>query len=279
MTRPIGRRTVLLGMGQAATFGSLMAALPALAQEAGAPAPQKICLTMLYPSGEGLTFDADAFRDRHVATLKRAYGPAVERVELRVAPPPPVPPPPPPVAEGEEPPPPPPAPRAPPMLAAVSMWLGSISEFIQRAQSSSRELAADMATITNSAPMVQFDVLEGQAGASANTVIGGSTVLSSYFFAQEAGTWDAEYFGKTYLPKLIEGYGEDAIQRAEVSRGELAQGGGKPLVTGAIHVYVKDIVAYDAALANEAVQALASEAQQHTTLNPVTLLMTVHTTA
>lgn len=279
MTTQIGRRTVLLGMGQAATFGSLMAALPALSRAADAPAPQKICLTMLYPSGEGLNFDADAFRDRHVATLKRAYGAAVERVELRVAPPPPPLPAPPPVAEGEEPPPPPPVPPAPPLLASVSMWLGSISEFIQRAQTSSRELAADMATITNSAPMVQFDVLEGQAGSPANSVIGGSTVLSSYFFAKDAGTWDAEYFGKTYLPKLLAGYGPEAIQRAEVSRGELAQGGGDPLVTGAIHVYLKDVMAYDAALGNEAVQALAAEALQYTTLNPVTLLMTVHTTA
>lgn len=278
MTTPMKRRTVLLGLGQAATFASVMAALPRLAQAADAPAPQKVCLTMLYPSGEGLTFDAAAFRDRHLATLKNAYGPAVERVELRVSPPVQAPPPPPPVAEGEEAPPPPPAPPTPPLLATVSMWLGSISEFIKRAQASSATLAADMATITKSAPMVQFDVLEGQVGDEARTVIGGGTVLSSYFFAKDEGTWDAEYFGKTYLPKMMEAYGPAAIQRAEVSRGELAQGGGKPLISGAIHVYVKDAAAYDAALANEAVKSLGAEALQHTTLNPVTLVMSVYTT-
>lgn len=280
----IGRRTVLLGLGQAATFGSVMAALPRLAAAAEAAAPLKVCLTMLYPSGEGLSFDADAFRDRHLALLKNAYGPAVERVELRVAPPVPAPPPPPPVAEGEEPPPPPPTPPAPPLLASVSMWLGDLGEFIKRAQASSRTLATDMATITKSAPMVQFDVLEGQGGEAASTVIGGSTVLSTYFFAPqgaeaEGAKWEADYFSKTYLPKLLEAYGATAIQRVEVARGELAQGGGKPLVAGAIHVYVKDAIAYDTAQATEAVKALAAEAQQHTSINPVNILMTVFTTA
>jgi hypothetical protein len=277
MTTVIGRRTVVLGLGRGATVGSLMVALPHLARTAEAPAPQKVCLTMIYPNGDGMSFDADGFRSRHVPMLKEAYGPAVERVELRVAPPPPMPP----VAEGEQPPPPP----ASPLLATVNMWLGDIGEFIKRAQASSRRLAADMANITNSAPMVQFDVLEGQAGEAASTIIGGINVVSSYFFAPQdaqaaaAAKWDAEYFGRTYLPKLLELYGSAAIQRAEVARGELAQGGGKPLVTGAIHIYVKDAMAYDAALARPEVQALGAEAQQHSTLNPVTLLMTVHTTA
>jgi hypothetical protein len=230
---------------------------------------------MIYPSGEGYTFDADAYRDRHVALLKKVYGPALERVELRVALPPP---PPPAVAEGEPAPPPPPT---PPVLAATSMWLGDLGEFIKRAQASAKEIATDMATITKSPPMVQFDVLEGQAGDAARTVIGGSTVVSSYFFAKEGATWDAAYFGQTYLPKLVEAYGAAAIQRGEVSRGELAQGGGKPLVAGAIHLYLKDLAAYDAAVATagEAVKALGTEAQQHSTINPVTIVMSVHTTA
>jgi hypothetical protein len=272
MTNLIARRALLLGLGRAATFGSVMAALPHLARAAQAAPAQKVCLNMIYPSGEGLGFDADAFRDRHVPKLKQAYGPAVERVELRVAPPPP------PAMDGQP-------QQAAPLLAAVSMWLGDIGEFINRNQASARELAADMATITRSAPMVQFDVLEGQAGEAAGRIIGGSTVVSNYFFApQDAAAagqakWDADYFGRSYLPKLIETYGADAIRRAEVVRGELAQGGGKPLVTGTIHLYVKDPAAYDAALARPEVQALGTEARQHSTLNPVSLLMTVHTTA
>jgi len=273
MTNPIARRSILLGLGQAVTLGGLVAALPRAARSAQAAAPIKVCLSMIYPSGEGYTFDADAFRDRHVALLKKVYGPALERVELRVALPPP---PPAPVAEGEPAPPPPPA---PPVLAATSMWLGDLGEFIKRAQASAKEIATDMATITKSPPMVQFDVLEGQAGEAARTVIGGSTVVSSYFFAKEGATWDAAYFGQTYLPKLLEAYGATAIQRGEVARGELAQGGGKPLVAGAIHLYLKDIAAFDAAGANEAVRALGAEAQQHSTINPVTIVMSVHTTA
>lgn len=275
MTIRIARRSVLQGLGQVATLGSLAAALPRAAWSAQA-APMKVCLSMMYPAGEGLAFDADAFRDRHVALLKSTYGPAVERIELRVALPPPAPPPP---AEGEPALPPPPA---PPVLAAVSMWLGDLGEFIKRAQASSKTLAADMATITRSAPMVQFDVLEGQAGEAPRSVIGGSTVISSYYFAKEGGTWDAPYFGQTYVPKLLEAYGAAAIQRGEVLRGELAQGGGKPLIAGATHLYLKDLAAlaaFDAAAGSEAVKALATDVQQHTTINPVNIVMTVHATA
>jgi hypothetical protein len=279
MKNLIARRTVLLGMGQAATFGSVLAVLPRLAEAGQAAAPaQKVVLTMLYPSEGGHSFDADAFRDRHLPLLKNSYGPAVERIELRVAPPPP---PPPPVAEGEEAP---PAPPPPPVLAAVSIWLASISEFITRANNSARAIAADMATITRSAPIVQYDVVEGQAGEAASSIIGGATVLSSYFFAPQGegaaeAKWDAEYFGKTYGPKIVETYGADAIQRVEVARGELAQGGGKPLVLGAVHVYVKDANAFDTAVATDAVRALGAEAQQYSSVNPVTLVMNVFTAA
>ncbi|MDQ2641059.1 MAG: hypothetical protein M3Y79_10845 [Pseudomonadota bacterium] len=274
--RTIGRRSVLRGLGHTATFGSLAAALPSLARAAqpaaAAAAPQKICLAMLYPSGEGLSFDADGFRDRHLALLKKSYGTAIERVELRVSPPPPTPPP---VAEGETAP---PMPAPQPVLAAVSLWIGNVGEFIQRSQASAKTVAADMANITKSAPMVQFDVLEGQGGVAAGSVLGGTTVVSSYFFAKEGGTIDAAVFGKTYLPKVVAAYGPEALQRAEVWRGELAQGGGKPLIASALHLYVKDSTAFDTASNSEAVKALGTEAATISTLAPVNLVMSVHAT-
>lgn len=274
--RTIGRRSVLRGLGHTATFSSLAAALPSLARAAqpaaAAAAPQKICLAMLYPSGEGLSFDADGFRDRHLALLKKSYGASIERVELRVSPPPPTPPP---VVEGQ---PAPPMPAPQPVLAAVSLWIGNVSQFIQASQASAKTVAADMANITKSAPMVQFDVLEGQGGAAAGSVLGGTTVVSSYFFAKEGGTIDSAFFGKTYLPKVVAAYGPEALQRAEVWRGELAQGGGKPLIASALHLYVKDTAAYDAANGTEAVQALGSEAAANSTLTPVNLVMSVHAT-
>lgn len=273
--RTIGRRSVLRGLGHATTFGSLAAALPSLARAAqpaaAAAAPQKICLAMLYPSGEGLSFDADGFRDRHLALLKNSYGSSIERVELRVSPPPPAPPP---VAEGQ---PAPPMPAPQPVLAAVSLWIGNVSQFIQRSQAAAKTVAADMANITKSAPMVQFDVLEGQGGAAAGSVLGGTTVVSSYFFAKEGGTIDAAYFGKTYLPKMVEAFGP-ALQRAEVWRGELAQGGGKPLIASALHLYVQDANAFDAARGTDALKALDTEAAANSTLTPVNLVMSVHAT-
>jgi hypothetical protein len=158
------------------------------------------------------------------------------------------------------------------------MWLGSIGEFVKRNQASAKALAQDMATITKSAPMVQFDVVEGQVGDPAGAVIGGSTVVSQFFFAKEGGTWNAEWYAKTYLPRLLEAYGAAAIQRAEVSRGAQGVGDAKPLVAGIINLYLKDLAAFDAAVGSEALKTLGTEALQNTTINPVTVVMTVHAT-
>lgn len=274
MTNPIGRRRILQGLGHTAFFTGLATALPRVVQAgqaAAAAPPQKVCMSMLYPAGEGLSFDANAFRDRHLALLKNAYGPSVERIELRV--PPPLPPPPV-LAEGEVAP---PMPAAPPVLAAVSVYLASIGEFVKRAGDHSKSIAADMATITKSAPMVQYDIVESTIGDPAGSVLGGSTVVSYYFFDKEGGTWNAEYFGKEFLPKLMAAYGPAAIQRAEVLKGELAPGNGKPPTRGAFHLYLKDAEAFYAA-SGEGLAALGAEMAQNSTLDPVTLLLSVHAT-
>lgn len=271
MSSLVARRTVLLGAGHAAALGSLVAMLPGAARAGEAAAAQRVCLTMLYPSGDGLAFDAEAFKSRHLPLLKSSYGTAVERVELRIPPPPP---PPPELAEGQTAPPPPPT---PPLLAAVSIWLGpNLGDFIAKAGAAAKAIATDMATITRSAPMVQFDVVEGQGGDARAAVVEGGVVVSQFFFAKEGGTWDGKYFGQTFAPKVLSSYGPEAIQRVEVVRGELAQGGGKPLVAGSINIYLKNIDAYDAAVGTEAVRALGAEAQQNTTLTPTVIVMTVH---
>ncbi len=101
----ISRRSVLGGIGQAATLGALATALPpqlraaqaaapapAPAAPAAAPAPAApaptYCLVSLYGSENGATFNGDMFRDQHLPLLKNAYGPSAERIELRLAPPP-----------------------------------------------------------------------------------------------------------------------------------------------------------------------------------------------
>jgi hypothetical protein len=274
MTRSVHRRFLLTGLGHAAAMASLSSILPrqAAAGQQAAAAPLKVCMQMIYPAGEGLTFDADAFRDRHIALLKNSYGPAVERIELRVSPPPP---PPPPAVEGQ---PAPPAPQGAPIMASVSLWLGDIGEFVKRNQASARAIAADMATITRSAPMVQFDTIEGQVGDPASSVIGGSTVLSQFFIAKEGGTWNAEWFGKTYLSRLLEVYGATAIRRAEVAKGAQGIGDAKPLVAGIVNIYIKDVAAFDAVAGNEALKMLEAAALQNSSLTPVNIVMTVHAT-
>lgn len=277
MNMRIDRRRVIQGIGHAAAFGGLAATLSraasaAQAAAAAVPAPQKVCLTMLYPSEGGHTFDANRFRDGHVAVLKAAYGNSIERVELRV---PIVPPAPPAPAEGQ---PTPPVPPAPPLMAAVSIYIASPGDFSARAGAAARTVGTDLAAVTKSPPIVQFDMIEAAPGEPQSSVIGGSIVVSNYYFAKAGSTWSKDYFGKTYAPRLMEAYGAAALQRVEVLSGYIAQGGGNPQIAGAIHVYVKDTAAYDTAVISDPVKALAAEAAANSTLNPVTMLMTVHAT-
>jgi len=72
------RREVTLGM-LAAAFG---ATLP-LGVRAADSAKGVNCLTIVYPAGEGLTFNADYYRDHHLKTIMRLYGSTIERFELR----------------------------------------------------------------------------------------------------------------------------------------------------------------------------------------------------
>lgn len=277
LMKPVARRTVIRGLGQTAMFGGLAASFSQGTSAGQAPArpapaaPLKVCLTMLYPSGEGLSFDADGFRDRHLAVLKTAYGASVERIELRV----PVLPTPPAPVEGQ----PAPALLPPPrMLAAVTMWLADAVQFSEKTRTASKAVTDSMATITKAPAIAQLDMVEGEAGDAATSILGGTTVVSQYFFGREGGTWDGAYFGKTFVPKMMAAYGGAAVQRIAVMQG-VAPTGSKPVVTGAIHVYLKDADAFDAAAASESVKALATEVQQNSSLNPMTLLMTVHATA
>jgi hypothetical protein len=275
MSRDVSRRALLTGAGYAAAGtlaamlpGSLLAAQPAApaatrpAQGAAAakpaPAPIKdIVLTMLYPSGPDVKFDADAFRDRHIAVLQKAYG-ALERIELRV---------PPAAAEGTPP---------PPVIAAVSMWISDFNKFAAGAAANAKEVAASMATITNSLPMAQLDRFVAGLGADRASVTTSSRCLSHFFEAKADAKWDAKVYADSYLRKLMAALGPEAVQRIEVLKGEQSTDGSKPLMLGVVNFYYSDADKFFSAMGTESVKVVAAEEAGFYTSPPIQTLFLVH---
>jgi hypothetical protein len=295
MSTEFSRRAVIRGIGQSAAVGSLAVVLPRMlsaAEAAVSAAPAATtpavvaaapayCLTMLYPSGKDasgkeLSFDAGAFRDRHLLTLKGAYGDSVERVELRMPPPPPPPAPP---VEGAAPPTSPPTPPpTPPLLAAVSMWIRDTAAFSENMKTHQKEVAADMADITASQPFGQLDRVVRGFGKERGDVVLESSCLSYYFRIRELkdkvpATWDVNGYVENYLPKLYEAFGAEAIDRIEVVQGEPR--GGKLSMLGAVHFYIGDEQKFVAAADSEVVKLLAPEEAKYANAPPLQTFMLV----
>ncbi len=264
MMKGISRRALLRGIGQSAAIGSLAAVAPrylAAAQAASktaAPQPSNICLSMLYPVGEGLTFDADAFHDRHIPVLRNAYAGGLERVELRI---------PAPVAEGAAP---------APLLAAVSMWITDFTKFAAGANAHAKEVSASMAAITRSAPMAQFDSVVAGVGGDRTSVVASAKCLTEMYEAKEGATWDAKGFAEGYLPRLVAAYGPAAVQRIEVVQGIQSANGSKPLLLGTVNFYIADTTKFVEAASTDAIKQLVPEEAKYHTNPPIQALMLVH---
>jgi hypothetical protein len=279
MSRDLSRRSLLTGAGYAAAGtlaallpGELFAAQPAATTQrpaqgaAGAktaPTPAaapitNICLTMLYPSGPDLKFDADGFRDRHIPVLRKAYGAGVGRIEVRV---------PPPVVEGATP---------PPLLAAVSMWITDFAKFAAAANANAKDVAASIATITNSRPMAQFDSVVAGVGGDRAGVIADSRCLSYIFEAKQDATWDAKSYAETYVPRFVAACGPEAIRRVEVVKGEAGADGNKPLLLGMVNFYIADPEKLVAAMATESVKLVTAEEEKYFSVKPIQTWFMVH---
>lgn len=251
----ISRRVVLNGFGQSAALGALATALPAQlrAAEAAAPAapPATYCVTRLYRSEGGATFNGDMFRDQHVPTMIRAYGKTAERIELRT----------PEVKEGAP---------APQIIAAVNIWFKDVNGFVTKQKAADKDLAASMQKITTAVESYQVDQVLTSLGDDRSTVPVESYVVSTYFPAKEGGTIDTKFFAETFYPKLVQTYGIEALRRVEFTSAATP----KAIVTAATHEYVRDIEAYDAAAKREA--ALFAELKTYTNIAPLQTLTRVH---
>lgn len=261
----ISRRGVLGGIGHSATLGALVslagplraaqpaaAAAPAPAAAPAAPATT-YCLTRIYRQSEGVTFNADLFRDKHLPLMQKAYGKTADRIELRM---------PAPVAEGAP---------APQIIATVNVWFRDVGKFVQQNTAATKELAASMESVTKALAVEQVDQVVASLGEDRLTIPLETYCYSSYFPAREGGTFDQKYFAETLYPKMAELYGADAIRRIEMTSAAT----GKPQVLSAAHIYIKDETLYDAAAA-KAGPELFAEVKTYTNIAPLQVLTRLH---
>src|SRR5690242_7849627 len=184
--RNIGRREVTLGM-VAAAFGAM---LPRGARAADS-AKGVNCLTILYPAGEGLHFDADYYRDHHLTLIMKLYTNTIQRFELRT------------VAAAQ-----PPAAYA----AAVNIWINDLAAFQANNQKHGKTLTDDVPHFTNGMPTIQFDTVEGESGAKRSAPQTGDTCLTILYPNKEDAKWDVDYYRAHHMPLIMKLYGAQAIK-------------------------------------------------------------------
>lgn len=245
----LSRRDVLRRASQATAYGAVLFA-SRNARPADANAPESaLCLSMFYPGAKG-RFDADRFRDKHLPLIRGIYGDSVERIELRVPP-----------AQDR---------RAintraappPPFLAVVNLWIHRLDEYARHTAESAQEVQADLRKVSEVVPYVQYDQALSHTGSARTAVPVGTEVACTFFPNKDGGRWDGKYVAETYMPKVIDLYGADALLRTEVTQGRTGQNGVKSTFIGATHLYIRDRPAFD--VAGRKAMSLFQEAPRYT---------------
>jgi uncharacterized protein (TIGR02118 family) len=229
----LSRRTAIKSIGGGITLGILAATFGALLPDdvdADESAATVDCMTILYPAGPGITFDADYYRDHHLVTIMKLYGKSISRFELRKV-------------DAA-------APGAPPAAfsAAVNIWIANLDAFNQANAKNGKTLVDDVPHFTNSQPSIQFDKIYGQMGKARGTPKVGDACLTILYKNADDVRWDVDYYRKHHMPLIMKLYGPDAISRFELRKGDAGQGPGtKPIYIGSVNIYINQQAAFDAA--------------------------------
>jgi uncharacterized protein (TIGR02118 family) len=247
MSEKYSRRDVLQSAGSAVTLGMLASAfgatLPAGVKAADS-AKAVHAMTIVYPSGEGIKFDPDYYRDHHLKLIMKLYGKSIKRFELRTVPPMPAPATPPPAERRPEDRPPAPPPK---FSAAVNIWIADFDAFNADNAKHGPELVADVPHFTNAQPTIQFDEVHGEMGEPASAMKVGDTCLTILYPNSDGVRWDVEYYRTHHMPLIMKLYGKEAIKRFELRKGATGQTGGAPTYIGSVNIYINDQAAFDAA--------------------------------
>jgi uncharacterized protein (TIGR02118 family) len=179
-------------------------------------------MTIIYPAGDNIKFDADYYRDHHLKLIMERYGDSIKRFELRAAP-------------------------GPQFSAAVNIWIADLDAFNANNARHGPELVADVPRFTNAQPTIQFDQVHGEMGEPASAIKVGDTCLTILYPNSEGVRWDVEYYRTHHMPLIMRLYGSKAIKRFELRKGATGHSGGAPAYIGSINIYINDQKAFDAA--------------------------------
>lgn len=259
INRKSTRRDAMAAVGKAVAWGAMAsafgAALPRHLKAEDAARPR--CLTIVYPAGEGITFNADYYRDHHLTLIMGLYGDSIERFELRRVAPAPA------------------GMPAAPFAAAINIWIADLAAFDANNQKHGPQLIADVPNFTNAQPTIQNDAVHGMAGKPASAIAVGDTCLTILYPNQEGVRWDVDYYNAHHMPLIMDLYGEKAIKRFELRKGHSDQAGAKPPYIGSINIYIADQAAFDAA-GQAHTQALVDDVPNFSSVMPMAFPTIVH---
>lgn len=237
------RRATLRLMGSLAALGALRTGVAA----AQAPPAGTLCLSMVYL--KNVRFDVEHFQASHLPLLRQVYGPALGRIDLRLAP----------RSRDRK--------MAPPVSGIVNLWIADIEAFGAATREHGKAIADDLAKVTRGEPFVQYDQLVAARGEDPSGLAVGAESTTFLYAAAPDKRFDMAYYAANVLPQMAEAYG-NSVRRIEVCRGMAAQGGGPLAFTATVTLYPRDAAAMMAA--GRAVgMKLMSETPKYTDILPL----------
>src|SRR6185436_7851043 len=112
------------------------------------------------------------------------------------------------------------SPPPPRFAAAVNVWISDVDAYNAAYEKHGAAVTEDMPNYTNTRPIIQFDKAYGEMGAARATPKIGDSCLTILYPNSEGVRWDVDYYKKGHMPLIMKLYGEKAIKRFELRRGE-----------------------------------------------------------
>jgi len=250
---PHSRRNALGFAGKAAAgamFATAFGSSLAMADASGGVDIGMRCLTGLYPGGEDVKFDTDYYRDHHMKTIMKYYGKSIQRFEARRA-----------VAA--------PGGPAPAFVAAVNIWIADLKAFEEADKMHGQDLANDVKNFTSGMPVLQNDVVFGEAGMPARAMTVGDRCMTVLYPHKEGDHFNYEYYRDHHLVTIMKLYGAKAISRYELNKGLSALDGTSPAPYNAtVNIYIENQKAFDEA-GKKYTQTLVGDVHNFSAVNPV----------
>lgn len=241
MSVNLSRRTVL--------EGAAAAWLLSVAGVARSATRQRL-LTITYPAGASIRFDADYYRDHHLKLFMDIYGSAIERFELRT------------LAPGGA------------FSAVINIWIADFEQFRARSTPAAyQRMGDDKKNFTNTSSSIQVDEVTCESGDPRSRMTRGCECLSLLYPAGPAGAWSDDAKCRAYVDGLKKLLGRETLRRVELRKGLEQLDDGAPAYQGGINLYSRNT------LSPQNREAVVKMSAQLCSVAPVELSTTVFGTS